>query len=72
MRASRRHFGMTTSSPEIVSTTAEPERQLSVAALASALGRVFGSPPGRTWVRVLHPTCCAWLHQPTHSGELER
>jgi phenylpyruvate tautomerase PptA (4-oxalocrotonate tautomerase family) len=23
-------------------------------ALASALGRVFGSPPGRTWVRVRH------------------
>ena len=46
---------------EIVSTNAEPEPQLSVAALASALGRVFGSPPGRTWVRfrVLPASCYA-------------
>ncbi len=37
---------------EIVSTTAEPAPQLSIAALASALGRAFESPPGHTWVRL--------------------
>jgi hypothetical protein len=37
---------------EIVSVAAESAPQPSVAVLASALGRVFGSPPGRTWVRL--------------------
>lgn len=46
---------------EIVSATTEPAAQPSVAALAGALGRVFGSPPGRTWVRlrVLPASCYA-------------
>lgn len=37
---------------EVVSENAEPGLHPSLAALASALGRVFGSPPGRTWVRL--------------------
>lgn len=45
---------------EIVSTNAESP-QPAVAALASALGRIFGSPPARTWVRlrVLPASCYA-------------
>jgi phenylpyruvate tautomerase PptA (4-oxalocrotonate tautomerase family) len=37
---------------EVVSASAEFNPQPSLAALASALGRVFGSAPGRTWVRL--------------------
>mgnify|MGYP003445476771 CR=1 FL=1 len=46
---------------EVVAFGAEFAPQPSVAALASALGRVFGSPPGHTWVRfrVLPASCYA-------------
>lgn len=37
---------------EIVTPGAEPAVQPSASALASALGRIFGSPPGNTWVRL--------------------
>jgi phenylpyruvate tautomerase PptA (4-oxalocrotonate tautomerase family) len=37
---------------EIVTANEPDAAPPSAAALASALGRVFGSPPGRTWVRL--------------------
>ena len=46
---------------EVVAPNVESAVQPSVAALASALGRVFGSSPGNTWVRlrVLPASCYA-------------
>ena len=37
---------------ELVATEESALSKTSIAALADALGKVFGSPPGRTWVRV--------------------
>jgi phenylpyruvate tautomerase PptA (4-oxalocrotonate tautomerase family) len=37
---------------ELVCSSEQQAAQVSASALASALGAVFGSPPGRTWVRV--------------------
>ena len=46
---------------EVVCQLPESQRLPSVALLASALGRVFGSDPGRTWVRLraLDASCYA-------------
>ena len=56
---------------EVVSATAESAPP-SVAALATALGRVFDSPPGHTWVRyrVLPVTCYAENDAPLSAGAL--
>jgi phenylpyruvate tautomerase PptA (4-oxalocrotonate tautomerase family) len=45
---------------EIVIGDVEAEPDASVTALASALGHVFGSPPGRTWVRVRYLPASAY------------
>lgn len=37
---------------ELVCSSEQQAAQVSAGVLASALGAVFGSPPGRTWVRV--------------------
>ena len=52
---------------EVVAVGAELAPQPSVAALASALGRIFASPPGHTWVRlrVLPASCYAENDAPT-------
>lgn len=57
---------------EIVSTAAEPSPQPPVAVLANALGRVFGSRPGHTWVRlrVLPASCYAENDAPVPSDAL--
>lgn len=57
---------------EIVTPSAQSSPQPPVAALASALGRVFGSPPGRTWVRfrVLPADCYAENDAPIPTAAL--
>ena len=57
---------------EVVSANAEFNPQPSLAALASALGRVFVSAPGHTWVRlrVLTDSCYAENDAPLSSESL--
>jgi phenylpyruvate tautomerase PptA (4-oxalocrotonate tautomerase family) len=57
---------------EIVSEKAEPTLPSPLPALASDLGRVFGTPPGGTWVRlrVLPQRCYAENDAPVSAEEL--
>lgn len=57
---------------EVVAVGAELAPQPPVAALASALGHVFGSPPGHTWVRlrVLPADCYAENDAPVSADAL--
>ncbi|MEO8103144.1 MAG: hypothetical protein ABI790_11485 [Betaproteobacteria bacterium] len=57
---------------EVVSQAGEAGHLPSAGGLASALGRVFGSAPGRTWVRVraLDASCYAENDSPVAASEL--
>jgi phenylpyruvate tautomerase PptA (4-oxalocrotonate tautomerase family) len=57
---------------EVVCQPGEQERLPSAGGLASALGRIFGSPPGGTWVRVraLDASCYAENDSPVSAREL--
>lgn len=57
---------------EVVSRSGESERLPAASGLASALGRVFGTAPGRTWVRVraLDASCYAENDAPVSTSEL--
>jgi hypothetical protein len=45
---------------EVVCESQAEFNQLSAAALANALGRVFGSPPGTTWLKLRFLDCTAY------------
>jgi len=57
---------------EVVTQPGEAKRLPAASALASGLGRAFGSAPGRTWVRVraLDSSCYAENDSPIAAGDL--
>ncbi|MFO1413836.1 MAG: hypothetical protein U1F10_08005 [Burkholderiales bacterium] len=57
---------------EVVRTAGGHSGMPAASALASALGRAFGSPPGRTWVRLrwLDASCYAENDEPTAGAAL--
>jgi hypothetical protein len=57
---------------ELVCAAAESASLPNAASLASALGRTFGTPPGRTWIRMrtLDATCYAENDAPIPEGDL--